>query len=74
MIAEAPKEEPKLVVEVKYDQGKMIVKFGKVSLPIISHGLRIASLEIDNWICANTLPSKEESIIKIPEKVLSKIR
>lgn len=63
----------KEVVKVNLHDGKLSVVFGNVNIAIISHALRLASLELDNQIVgANN--EQEKSGIEVPKTILDKMR
>jgi len=59
------------VVKVMLKDGKITVTFGDANLAIISHALRLASLEVDNVIIGNQQP---KSNLTVPKTVIDKMR
>lgn len=53
-------KKPIELIRVELVDGSMNVNFGKVNAALISHALRIASLELDNQIIAAQQPSTIE--------------
>ena len=55
----------RLVLRVELEDGKMDVTLGDCNIVLISHAVRLVSLEADNLIIGNQQP--KESPLSLPE-------
>ncbi len=64
----------KTLIEVSLYNGTINIDFATdVNMALISHGLRLANLELDNAIIANQTPS-EENIVKPSNGIIDFVR
>lgn len=62
----------KEILTITHEKGKMFIHFGTdVPLALVSHALRLASLQLDNAIIGMT---QEKSQIEIPSSIIQKLR
>ena len=64
----------KVLVKVELGNGGIRATFGQCNLALISHALRVASLELDNIIIAHKQKKEEKPLIVMPKTILDKLR
>ncbi len=62
-------EKVKKIVSVTLEDGKMRVSFGAENMALISHAIRLASLNLDNAICQKE-QENEENAIKVVNRLI----
>lgn len=63
----------KEIVKVVLRDGKMYPTLGEVNLALLSHAIRLLSLELDNLI-VGMQAEKNKSNIEVPQTVVDKMR
>ena len=56
----------RLVLRVELNEGKMEVTLGECNMALLSHAVRLASLELDNLIIGANQP--KESPLSLPDR------
>ena len=72
----------KLILKVELDDSGFSIEFGKVNMVLVSHGIRMAGLQLDNAIIGKAVEKEIETkspIIsnpnaKIPDNILQSLR
>lgn len=63
---------PKVLVSVTLQDGKMAITYGNFNHALLSHAMRMASLQLDNMIIQSQ--TENQSPIAIPENIIKKLR